>query len=83
MKRILAVGCSMTKGHGLAKESQDPKLWVNRIFESIGSVHNLSITGRNNQWIFHETMSALLRERGTHMISCWLDGVPYRDIVSM
>lgn len=68
MKQILAVGCSMTKGHGLEKESQDPKLWVNRIFESIGTVHNLSMTGRNNQWIFHETMSALLREKNAYDI---------------
>lgn len=68
MKRILAVGCSMTKGHGLKKESQDPKLWVNRIFKSIGTVHNLSMIGGNNQWIFHETMSALLREKDAYDI---------------
>jgi hypothetical protein len=67
MKQILAVGCSMTKGHGLEKESQDPKLWVNRIFESIGTVNNLSMTGRNNR-IFHETMSALLREKNKYDI---------------
>jgi len=68
MKPILAVGCSMTKGHGLEKESLDPDLWVNRIFESIGPVHNLSVTGRNNHWIFHETMSALLREKNVYDI---------------
>lgn len=58
----------MTKGHGLEKESQDPKLWVNQICAPIGTVHNLSLTGRNNQWIFHETMSALLREKDSYDI---------------
>jgi hypothetical protein len=68
MKKILVVGCSMSKGHGLEKESQDPKLWVNQICESIGTVHNLSVTGRNNQWIFHEAMSALLKEKDAYDI---------------
>lgn len=68
MKKILAVGCSMTRGHGLEKESKDPNLWVNRIFREIGEVHNLSMTGRNNQWIFHETLSAILREKNSYDI---------------
>lgn len=58
----------MTRGHGLAEESVDPQLWVNQIFDQIGEVCNLSQTGVNNDWIFHETMSVLLREKNTYDI---------------
>lgn len=56
----------MTRGHGLARESVDPSLWVNQLFDQIGEVHNLSKTGMNNHWIFHETIAALLREKNTY-----------------
>lgn len=68
MKKILVVGCSMTRGHGLQKESEDPKLWVNQILSPFGEIHNLSCTGRNNQWIFHETVSAMLAEKNSYDI---------------
>lgn len=68
MKKILVVGCSMSKGHGLEKESQDPKLWVNQILCPLGEVHNLAAHGKNNHWIFVETASALLREKNTYDI---------------
>lgn len=68
-KKILVVGCSMTRGHGLpGGESQDPKLWTNQIFDEIGKVHNLAMTGRNNHWIFLETVSALLRKKNYYDI---------------
>lgn len=68
MKKILAVGCSYTKGHGLDYGSRDPKLWVNQIFQSMGEVTNLSVTGMNNHWIFMETMSELLRSKKSYDI---------------
>lgn len=58
----------MTKGHGLSGEIHDPKLWVNQILDSIGEVHNLSSTGKNNQWIFHETISAILDQKNNYDI---------------
>jgi len=68
MKKILAVGCSITRGHGLDKEMHDPKLWVNQIFDQFGEVTNLSMTGMNNYWIFLETMSELLRTNNDYDI---------------
>jgi hypothetical protein len=68
MKKILVVGCSITKGHGLREESRDPDLWVNQIFDQIGEVHNLAKTGMNNHWIFLEAMSAIQREKNTYDI---------------
>jgi hypothetical protein len=59
--KILAVGCSMTNGHGLDQGCHDPRLWVNQIFHDIGTVHNLAVTGMNNHWIFLETMSTLVQ----------------------
>lgn len=59
--QVLAMGCSVTKGHGLKHESCDPDLWVNRIFPADQyKVHNRSMSGVNNQWIFLETMSEIL-----------------------
>lgn len=70
MKKILVVGCSMTMGYGLQKETQDPKLWVNQIFDGISEtkIYNFSEIGRNNQWIFHETVSAMLRQKNYYDI---------------
>ena len=63
-KKILAVGCSYTKGHGLDKEIHDEKLWVNQLISDLYSNYslvNLSDTGRNNQWIFSTAMSELIK----------------------
>lgn len=62
-KNILVVGCSFAKGAGLVAEDLDPKLWVNQLCDKIwpnSNVTNLAKNGANNNWIFHETMSALL-----------------------
>jgi hypothetical protein len=68
-KKVLVVGCSMTKGHGLKYESDDAELWVNKIFpEDKYKVTNKAKTGRNNHWIFLETMSSLLTD--TYDIVC-------------
>jgi hypothetical protein len=68
MTKILAVGCSMTRGHGLDGDLHDPKLWVNQLFGPIGKVTNLSVTGMNNYWIFLETMSELIRSNNDYDI---------------
>ena len=67
-KKILAVGCSMTQGHGLELEVNDPVLWVNRVFGTLGEIHNLARSGMNNQWIFHETVGAILRTKNDYDI---------------
>ena len=64
MAKILTVGCSLTRGHGLELEDQDPRLWVNqlcrRAFGNV-TIHNLSRSGYNNEWIFLEASTALIR----------------------
>jgi hypothetical protein len=70
--KVLAVGCSMTRGHGLTQESGDPELWVNRLFpEEEYNVINLAKTGHNNSWIFLETMSGLLIDRYDIVLVGW------------
>lgn len=60
-KKVLVVGCSFTRGHGLKYESNDPNLWVNKIFPPEEyTVTNLAVSGVNNHWIFLETMSQLV-----------------------
>lgn len=76
MTKILAVGCSVTKGHGLNLEVNDPHLWVNQLASSIfnnACVSNLSQTGRNNNWIFTEAASAMVTDRYDVVIIGWTD----------
>jgi hypothetical protein len=76
MTKILAVGCSITKGHGLNLEVDDPHLWVNQLANSTfnnSSVFNLSQTGKNNNWIFTEAASAMVNDRYDVVIIGWTD----------
>jgi hypothetical protein len=69
--KILAVGCSMTRGHGLDLEQDDPKLWVNTVFGPHGTVKNMSDSGRNNQWIFLETQAEIIKNLYDIVIVGW------------
>lgn len=63
--KILFVGCSLTYGQGLGEEINDPKLWCNQVAKELFPNHqvdNRSRKGANNDWIFLETMSALMKE---------------------
>jgi len=71
-KKVLAVGCSYTRGHGLTNESMDPFLWVNSLFpHDAHTVNNVSKTGANNQWIFLETMSQLMKNNYDIVLVGW------------
>jgi hypothetical protein len=70
MTTVLVVGCSITKGQGLAKENLDPRLWANQLFEGC-DVTNLSKSGANNEWIFLETISALIRKSYDIVLVAW------------
>jgi hypothetical protein len=71
-QKVLAVGCSFTRGHGLDYESADPNLWVNRLFPNKKYVvNNVSVTGVNNDWIFLETVSQMLKCRYDIVLVGW------------
>jgi hypothetical protein len=76
MTRILFNGCSFTQGDGLDNESNNPELWVNQIasmcFEN-PEVTNISASGKNNHWIFVETLSALTQQSYDVVIVGWTD----------
>ena len=69
--KILAVGCSVTRGHGLDFEQDDPKLWVNTVFGSLGTVKNISKSGRTNQWIFLETQAEIIKNLYDIVVVGW------------
>jgi len=70
--KILASGCSFTKGHGLDLEHNDPKLWVNQIANKLNSkVHNIAEHGYNNQTIFLETLNQLTHNDYDLAIVAW------------
>jgi hypothetical protein len=74
MTKILAVGCSITKGHGLCHEENDPKLWVNQLINSTfrnPSILNLATTARNNHWIFTETSAEIIKNDYDVVIVGW------------
>lgn len=51
----------MTKGHGLADENQNPRLWVNQLAQHIGcnEIKNISEHGWNNESIFHAAINEI------------------------
>lgn len=74
--KALIVGCSYTKGHGLDLETNDPKLWANRLLEHIApecQITNLAVTGKNNHWIFTESCTELMRNDYDIVLVGWTD----------
>lgn len=74
MKKLLVVGCSFTKGTGLDGEDKNEKLWVNQLHKKYWADHellNLAKVGKNNEWIFFETMTALIKEHYDTVIVAW------------
>ena len=72
--KILVVGCSMTKGHGLLLEKNDPKLWINQILNNVFDdpvITNLSHTGKNNHWICIEAVHAIIKNHYDIIIIGW------------
>jgi len=68
--KVLAVGCSFTYGAGLDQQSQDPNLWVNKLF-SPAQVTNAARVGANNQWIFFEALSQLRKQHYDIVLVAW------------
>ena len=86
MTKILVVGCSMTRGHGLTGASSDPQLWVNQLLTRSTSdpvITNLAQTARNNHWIFTETACALSREHYDIVIVGWSELARYNFQVGL
>lgn len=74
MTKILAVGCSFTKGHGLVGEKQDPRLWVNQLCNRAWDrpeIHNASEAGQDNHWIFKKTSELLISSQYDYAIVAW------------
>lgn len=61
----------MTRGHGLDLEQDDPKLWVNTVFKPLGTVTNISESGRNNYWIFLEALSEVIKNSYDVVVVGW------------
>jgi hypothetical protein len=81
---LLAVGCSFTKGHGLPDEIHNNSLWVNRLAHAVdAAVVNKSVTGVNNDWIFHETISEILKNEYDIIIVSWSAIPRYRFYVGL
>ena len=80
--KILFVGCSLTYGDGLIEEVNDPKLWCNQIAKELCPDHqvvNRARKGVNNEWIFLETVSALLKEKYDKVFVEWT-AIPRHNI---
>ena len=59
-KNILASGCSMVSGYGLADGKDDKALWVNIIANNLNAnLINVSTTAGSNQSIFEEALTGL------------------------
>lgn len=67
---VLVVGCSHTYGAGLKLEKNDPSLWVNQLFHN-ANISNAAKIGANNNWIFLETISYLLKQSYDVVLVAW------------
>jgi len=67
---VLVVGCSYTYGAGLKLEKNDPDLWVNQLFPN-ANITNAAKIGANNDWIFLETISYLLKQSYDIVLVAW------------
>jgi len=70
---LLVSGCSFANGSGLPNESNNPKIWANQLAQrlNITDVDNAAETGANNNWIFLETMSQLIKKNYDLVIVEW------------
>jgi hypothetical protein len=71
--KLLIAGCSYTNGCGLPGEKDNPKIWPNQLAQrlNIDSVTNVAKTGANNQKIFFETMSAMIKNHYDLILVSW------------
>ena len=62
--KVLIAGCSFANGTGLPQGADNPRIWANQLCKKLSSqsVKNVARTGANNQTIFLETMSALIKD---------------------
>jgi len=71
-KSMLVCGCSFTAGTGLEFLKDDPKLWINQLTNKLGyNLTNISKIGRNNDWIFVETMLELSKHKYDAVVVAW------------
>jgi len=72
---ILVTGCSMTYGHGLEFNKDDPRLWVNSTLHSVFgddiTIDNIAKDGMNNHWILLETMNGIRTKQYDMVVVGW------------
>lgn len=74
MKKLLINGCSFTAGTGFEGEKENPKIWPNLLHKEYFSNYeltNIAEPARNNEWIFHTTVSALIKNHYDNVIVAW------------
>lgn len=76
MTNVLFNGCSFTRGTGIANELNNPRLWTNQLSEQFFKnykINNIATAGKNNHWIFVETMFELTQKSYDIVIVGWTD----------
>jgi hypothetical protein len=73
VNRILVSGCSFANGSGLPGEHDNPKIWPNQLaaYLEATSIKNVARTGANNNWIFLETISELIKNKYELVLVEW------------
>lgn len=63
-KKMLVCGNCFVNGTGLVHGSDDPRLWINQLADTLEyNLTNIAQTGRNNDWIFLETSLELAKNQ--------------------
>jgi hypothetical protein len=80
------VGCSVTRGFGLNLENRDPRLWVNQLLNTVfdnPNINNLSVTGKNNHWIFTEVACEIAKNHYDIILVAWTELVRFNYSVGL
>jgi hypothetical protein len=83
--KILIAGCSYTSGYKMSNEHHNPATWANQLSTRLGatSVKNIAKTGANNQYIFLETVSELIKDHYDLVLIEWSAIPRYRFKVGL
>ena len=71
-KSMLTCGCSCTAGSGFLLGKDEPKFWINQLATALNyELTNIAEVGRNNDWIFIETMLELSKHKYDAVVVAW------------
>lgn len=76
-------GCSYAHGDGLDKQTTDPNLWINLLYNNVDSLKstnfvNCSMSGSTNLEIFLSSLNLMTTKNCKYLFVCWTELLRYK-----